>query len=78
MTMEFVSISDGEKAMANEGYVLFIKYLKFANFGAEHKELVFIKAKHAEVMRAISLCTCKMPFRFRYTKNCIIHFHFSF
>jgi len=44
MTMEFVSISDGEKAMANEGYVLFIKYLKLANFGAEHKELVFIKA----------------------------------
>jgi len=27
---------EGEKAMANEGYVLFIKYLKLANFGAEH------------------------------------------
>ncbi|XP_034902462.1 uncharacterized protein [Populus alba] len=52
MTLEFASISDGKEAVAKGGNVLFMKYLKMANSGAEQKEQIFTEANMTEALRA--------------------------
>ncbi|KAH8510750.1 hypothetical protein H0E87_008325 [Populus deltoides] len=53
MTLEFASISDGKEAVAKGGNVLFMKYSKLANSGAEQKEQIFTEANMTEALRAV-------------------------
>jgi len=55
MTLEFASISDGKEAVAKGGNVLFMKYSKLANSGAEQKEQIFTEANMTEALRAVGL-----------------------
>ena len=52
MTLEFASVTDGKEAVAKGGNVLFMKYLKLANSGAEQ---IFTEANLTEALGAVGL-----------------------